>query len=956
MSLAFGRDSRSLRTMKTCIAAVFLLSVLVVGMQSVSDGADASSDGVCTLTFEFGTYSVNFEVPTGSVIEPPPMVPVKPMEDGIVYTFVGWSGYTEGMVATGDKVFTAVFRGDNTHAVSVEYSDGTSDVLYIADGSAVSGDRDVYKYFLDPEMTVEWSKRKAVTSDIVLYAAVGGNGCAGEDVLWSYDHGDRVLRITGSGNMASWASASEVPWSLYSAGVEKVVVSEGVTSVGDNAFRGCSVLFDVVIADSVTSIGKYAFYHDYAIERVVFGSSLASVGKNAFGGLSMMYSDGSVAQASLYAGCVFEGSLKTLVCHKVTVPLTSTLTWSLDFDNGSFTVSGEGDMPDYASTTVMPWYKVRKSIVSVTVEDGVTHIGAKTFPDFTTLEKVHIGDGVVSIGTYAFRKCTSLTEVYVGSSLESLGSVVFTNRFCNPDGSGIVIDASNLAGKTFRNVGGDLMLSEIRGTVGDVLWRIDTVSGSLVVYGQGSTGDCANVKAVPWYQYRSFIEDVVVSDGVTYLTSYAFYSYSHVRSVALSDTVAGIGTNSLRGCDGLKTIGFGVSLSTIGSNALMGLVFHGSDGKTLKTTAANLAGKTFTGGPKEFYLSGNVTVTFVAEDTVVDTVTVVKGSPVTAPVAPAKPSEGKISYMFVGWSSSPSVLVEVDLTSVTEDMVLYAVYKAVGGDGRYKDVRVFVQDAKGEFLEAVVSADSLRDLMDTALLSLGMGRAVMSIDGSSIVSIDGREAGYSQYWVVHQWLPLGSSGWALSTFDGDGDMKLISECALCIHTSSIEFDSKGRQFYSVPDFTPMSYGYVFIRFHNDYDSDEPEVQNAFTEDIRKEGFWLKGYGSNLGEVLVDALESNSFAINYYSGEDSGGNNLQYWIESMFGLGDVLLDDESWKYWIQFCYVDGGWGFNAWTLGYYDPGVYPYLMLVYAISDVNGEELDIGEYPDVDDVEHKVITN
>ena len=39
-----------------------------------------------------------------------------------------------------------------------------------------------------------------------------------------------------------------------------VVIPEGVTSIGSEAFRGCSGLTSVTIPKSVTSIGKRAFY------------------------------------------------------------------------------------------------------------------------------------------------------------------------------------------------------------------------------------------------------------------------------------------------------------------------------------------------------------------------------------------------------------------------------------------------------------------------------------------------------------------------------------------------------------------------------------------------------------------------------------------------------------------------------------------------------------------------
>ncbi|MDR1405272.1 MAG: leucine-rich repeat domain-containing protein, partial [Candidatus Methanoplasma sp.] len=70
-----------------------------------------------------------------------------------------------------------------------------------------------------------------------------------------------VLVISGSGAMDNYTSTSGVantPW--YGESVQSAVIEDGVTSIGNNAFRACSALISVAIPDSVTYIGNYAFY------------------------------------------------------------------------------------------------------------------------------------------------------------------------------------------------------------------------------------------------------------------------------------------------------------------------------------------------------------------------------------------------------------------------------------------------------------------------------------------------------------------------------------------------------------------------------------------------------------------------------------------------------------------------------------------------------------------------
>lgn len=86
----------------------------------------------------------------------------------------------------------------------------------------------------------------------------GSSGTCGDDQTWSLEDG--ILTISGAGSMRNYSEALKAPWhSSYSA-ISAVVIKEGVTSIGNWAFCGCSSLTSVTISKSVTSIGDRAFY------------------------------------------------------------------------------------------------------------------------------------------------------------------------------------------------------------------------------------------------------------------------------------------------------------------------------------------------------------------------------------------------------------------------------------------------------------------------------------------------------------------------------------------------------------------------------------------------------------------------------------------------------------------------------------------------------------------------
>ena len=261
-----------------------------------------------------------------------------------------------------------------------------------------------------------------------------------------------------------------------------------------------------------------------------------------------------------------------------------------------------------------------------------------------------------------------------------------------------------------------------------------------------------------------------------------------------------------------------------------------------------------------------------------------------------------------------------------------------------EDLRIYIEDSTGGRQFTTVSASSVEQAVTSAAEKLGI--SLVFSDLGQIESVDGLPAGGEYTWVIHQWMPLGTPGWASVGFDSESDSKLISGAAYCLHRATTSLE-EGKIVYSVPDFEPVSEGYVFVRFVYGYDSDIDEVKPAFTAEIRKSGFWLKGSGSNLGEVLQKAMEDNDFDLSTHTGIDSNGNDLRYWITSMFGMGDRSLGGSNdWAYWSQYVYVNNEWSYNEYTMGYYDPGVYRYLACIY-IQSYDGELDTGGTMPDPD---------
>ena len=109
------------------------------------------------------------------------------------------------------------------------------------------------------------------------------NGTAGitGECKWTFSEVSGVLTISGNGSMANYDDETVCRWKELLA--KEVVIGQGVTNIGTNAFEAMATLEKVTIADSVTKIGSEAFYDCENLKSVTIPESVTSIGEKAFG-------------------------------------------------------------------------------------------------------------------------------------------------------------------------------------------------------------------------------------------------------------------------------------------------------------------------------------------------------------------------------------------------------------------------------------------------------------------------------------------------------------------------------------------------------------------------------------------------------------------------------------------------------------------------------------------------
>ena len=93
--------------------------------------------------------------------------------------------------------------------------------------------------------------------------------------------------------------------------------------------------------------------------------------------------------------------------------------------DGTFTVSGKGEMKNYSSSSNRAYNSRANEIKKVVINEGVTRIGDYAFYGCTSLSSVNIPESITSIGWGAFIECTSLNSINIPESVTSIGEGEF---------------------------------------------------------------------------------------------------------------------------------------------------------------------------------------------------------------------------------------------------------------------------------------------------------------------------------------------------------------------------------------------------------------------------------------------------------------------------------------------------------------------------------------------------
>ena len=196
-----------------------------------------------------------------------------------------------------------------------------------------------------------------------------------DNLTWTLD-ADGTLNISGTGTMKNYDSIDNLSPVYNNLNVKKIVIEDGVTSIGELAFYKCSSLTNITIPGNVESIGESAFYSCDNLMDVTLQDGVKSIGNAAF-----------------------------ILCNNLTNIV----------------------LPNSVTSIGYFAFKDCTSLTSIKIPDSVTSIGSSAFENCSSLTSITIPDSVTSIGNFAFRYCISLTSITIPDSVTVIGRSAFAN-------------------------------------------------------------------------------------------------------------------------------------------------------------------------------------------------------------------------------------------------------------------------------------------------------------------------------------------------------------------------------------------------------------------------------------------------------------------------------------------------------------------------------------------------
>lgn len=328
---------------------------------------------------------------------------------------------------------------------------------------------------------------ESIASNEIGVVASGDCGENGDNITWVIDT-EGVLTISGLGAMEDYTWTNFVPttpWYEYRSSITKIVVEDGVTTIGSSAFYKLRYVTSVDISEDVLSLKAYAFASCYGIKTINLPSNLQYIANYCFEdctGLTEIIVPESVTKLG---DCVFTGC----------------------------TSLSNVQLPSNMDTLPRGFFSECESLEEITLPNSITELVSYCFRDCTGLKKVVFPASLTTIGYRAFEGCTGLENVELPETVTSIEAEIFYG--CS--GLSSIVFSKNIKEIPNGMCYGCTNLEEIE------------IPANVVTIEKNAFYNCSNLK------------EVFFHEGLEAVGEYAFYKCNSLETVFIPKTITSFG-------------------------------------------------------------------------------------------------------------------------------------------------------------------------------------------------------------------------------------------------------------------------------------------------------------------------------------------------------------------------------------------------------------------------------
>lgn len=414
-------------------------------------------------------------------------------------------------------------------------------------------------------------------------------GTCGTNLTWTLNSAG-TLTISGKGEMEDYQYDCG-PWKDYCYSynetkpqIKRIVVNDGVTTIGKYAFNGCKRATSVYLSNTLAEIDWHAFANCEQLVNIELPDSLLAIRSSAFYRCSSLTSitipknvwiiesrpfydctnlsyihvnnenesfrdiDGvlyKVSKTWIYEKQEYEYSFTELLC----CPAGSSLTEVL--------------IPDTVTSIAMDAFANCTALLNITIPSSVTEIKSGVFFRCSNLKNIVLHDAITRIGSLSFNGCQKLQELNLPQELNYIDDTALGDCYCL---SRIYIDDSNSnyctdsAGVLYNKAKTILFKFPARSDVANY-----TIPSTVTKINDDAMQNCIylenielpkNLVEIGWSAFENCVklQSITIPETVTTIGHSAFSGCTNLTDVFLPDTIPNFGSGVFKRCTNLQKI------------------------------------------------------------------------------------------------------------------------------------------------------------------------------------------------------------------------------------------------------------------------------------------------------------------------------------------------------------------------------------------------------------------